>query len=405
MSTYIWQLQDWPVFTFEIENLLPLLTEIARLQGKVEGLSEQLGFVQSKELEARVLTDEIHNSHRIENEVLEQLQIYTSLCRRLQLPNASIRPSGDHIEGVVENLLDALGNSRLPLTEERVFTWHIRLFPQRLSGPFLLQVGRYRIAPIEVISGSFKNQKVWFEAPPADLVPHAMQSFFLWINEPSNIPASVRSAIAHLWFLIIHPFEDGNGRLSRTVSDYVFNQGNPGNPVFFSISKQLKKRQQEYYKMLHEAQTGSMDCTPWIVWYLQRIQEALQEVLQTIDRTLQVRQLYHKLDRLTLNERQQEMIKRLTTDFYGGLTTDKWAKLTKCSHDSAIRDIKDLINMGILKKSEAGGRSTSYYLISIDNAPNNETIKSMQEAERLASNSDITGYHAVDSLLDELLQD
>ena len=271
--------------------------------------------------------------------------------------------SGEHVEGVVENLLDALENSQEPLTEERVFSWHRRLFPQRHSAPFLLTPGSYRTGPIQVLSGSYKNQKIWFEALPAELVPQAMHDFFAWINEPSDIPASVKSAIAHLRFLLIHPFEDGNGRLSRTISDYVLNQRNPCNLVLFSISTQLKKRQQEYYDQLHVAQTTSLDCTPWVLWYLERMKEALQEVLQTIVKTLRVQQLYHKMDQLPLNERQQEMIKRLTTDFYGELTTQKWAKLTKCSHDTAIRDIKDLIHKGILKKTNAGGRSTSYQII------------------------------------------
>ncbi|MDY0289016.1 MAG: Fic family protein [Sphaerochaeta sp.] len=363
MSTYIWQHHDWPLFTCDTESLLPALTEVAYLQGKVEALSGQLGFVQSKELEARILSDEINNSHKIEGEILEELQIYTSLCRRLQVPNASMKMNGPHVEGVVENLLDALGNAKIPLTEGRLLAWHSRLFPQGRSGPFSLHAGRYRTGPIEVISGSYKNQKVWFEALPAEAISQAMQTFLAWINEPSSLPPPVRSAIAHLWFLTIHPFEDGNGRLGRSISEYVLNQGNSTNLIFFSISKQFKKRQQDYYEQLHKAQTTCMDCTSWIVWYLQRIRDALLEVLETIGEVLQIKQLYRTLEKLALNERQQEMIRRLTTDFYGKLTTQKWAKLTGCSHDSAMRDIKDLMSKGILKRSEAGGRSTSYQLV------------------------------------------
>jgi len=363
MSTYIWQHKDWPRFLCDVASLLPILTEVTLLQGKIEALSTQLGFVQSKELEARILSDEIHNSYKIEGENLEELQIYFSLCRRLQVPNASMEMSGPHVEGVVENLLDALGNAASPLTEGRVLAWHTRLFPQGRSGPFALQAGRYRTGTNEVVSGSYKNQKVWLEALPATLVPQAMQTFIAWINEPSNLPATVKSAIAHLWFLTIHPFEDGNGRLARSISEYVLNQGNTSNLVLFSISKQLKTRQREYYEQLHEAQTASMECTPWIVWYLQQIRNALQEVLETIEKVLQVQQLYRTIEKLALNERQQGMIRRLTTEFYGDLTTQKWAKLTQCSHDTAMRDIKNLIGKGILKRSEAGGRSTAYQLI------------------------------------------
>ena len=363
MNTYIWQQHDWPAFTFDPGKTFSVLSEVAYLQGKVEALSGQLGFAQSKDLEARILSEEIINSHKIEGEVLEELQIYTSLCRRLQVPNASMELRGVHVEGVVENLLDALGNAEIPLSEGRLLAWHTRLFPQGHSGPFSLHAGRYRTGPIEVISGSYKNQKTWFEAMPSELVPQAMQSFLVWLNEMNSLPSSVKSAIAHLWFLTIHPFEDGNGRIARSISEYVLNQGNTKNLVLFSISNQLKKRQQEYYAHLHEAQTTSLECTPWIVWYLQRIRDSLLEVLETIEKILQVQQVFRTLERLALNERQQGMIKRLTTDFYGVLTTQKWAKINKCSHDTAIRDIKDLIGKGILKRSEAGGRSTSYQLI------------------------------------------
>lgn len=339
------------------------MTEVTHLQGKIEALSTQLGFVQSKELEAHILSDEIHNSHKIEGEMLDVLHIYASLCRRLQVPNASMKMSGPHVEGVVENLLDALGNATSPLTEGRVLAWHTRLFPQGCSGPFSLQSGRYRTGPVEVVSGSYKNRKVWLTALPATLVPLAMLTFFSWVNETRAVPAAVKSAIAHLWFLTIHPFEDGNGRIARSMSEYVLNQGNTSNLVLFSISKQLKTRQREYYEQLHAAQTVSMECTPWIVWYLQQISDSLQEVLETIERILQVQQLYRTIDKLPLNERQQSMIRRLATDSYGDLTTQKWAKITNCSHDTAIRDIKDLSEKGILKRSEAGGRSTSYHLI------------------------------------------
>ncbi len=374
MDTYIWQQNDWPVFTFDTESLFPALTEVAHLQGKVEALSGQLGFAQSKELEARILSDEILNSHKIEGEILEELQIYTSLCRRLKVPNVSMKLSGPHVEGVVENLLDALGNAKSPLTEGRLLAWHTRLFPQGRSGPIPVHAGRYRTAPIEVISGSYKNQEIWFETPPAELVPQAMQTFLVWVNKSSSLPVAVKSAIAHLWFLTIHPFEDGNGRLSRSISDYILNQGNASNLVLFSISTQFKKQQQEYYEQLHNAQTTSLECTVWIVWYLERIRDALQEVLKTIEKILQVQHLYRKLGKLSLNERQQMMIRRLTSDFYGDLTTQKWAKLTRCSHDTAIRDINNLIRNGILRKSEAGGRSTSYMIIL-----SNEQIASAEE--------------------------
>ncbi len=360
MSKYIWQLPDWPVFTFDYPSLLPSLSNVAYAQGKVEALSDQLGLLECKKLEAQILADEIHYSHSIEGEILEQLKIYSSLCRRLQIPNVSTRLSGPHIEGVVDTLLDALEHSDISLTHERIFSWHRKLFPQNRNGPFILQVGKYRTESMEVISGSYKNQEVLYEAPPGEDVPHEMKVFLAWVAKPSMLPNTVRSAIAHLWFLAIHPFEDGNGRIARTISQYVLNQNDRSNLVLFSIALQLKKHQQQYYNQLREAQTSSLDCTDWIVWYLGQIQEAQETVIETIEKTLKVQRLFQ---RLSLNDRQTAMLRRLTTDFYGILTTQKWAKLTGCSHDTAIRDIKDLIAQGALKQAERGGRSTSYELV------------------------------------------
>ncbi|ADY12363.1 Fic family protein [Sphaerochaeta globosa] len=359
MSSYIWQHPDWPQFTYDASSLLTCIDEVSHAQGTVETLLAQLGISEIRELEARIFTDEIYHSHEIEGEVLEQLKIYSSLCRRLQVPNASMHLSGPHIEGVVETLLDALKSS-LPLTHQRIFSWHRTLFPQNLSGPFIIHAGAYRTESIAVVSGSFKNEEVLFEAPPAEVVHQHMETFLTWINAPSAIPDSIRSSIAHLWFLTIHPFEDGNGRLARTIGDYVLNQHHDSNQVLFSLSTQLKKHQSEYYEQLRQAQQGNLDCTNWIRWYLGQIREAQERVVETCKRTLQVK---HMFERLSFNERQCSMLERLTTDFYGSLTTQKWAKLTHCSHDTAMRDIKDLINKGVLKQSESGGRSTRYELM------------------------------------------
>lgn len=360
MDTYIWQQPDWPHFTYDAHSLLSSINEIAHAQGRLETLLTQLGISNLKEFEARTFTDEIYHSHEIEGEILEQQRIYSSICRRLQVPNASMQLSGPHIEGVVKTLLEALECAQSPLSHQRLWSWHRTLFPQNLSGPFLIHAGAYRTDAIAVISGSSKNQEVLFEAPSADLVHQEMEAFIAWINEPSNIPASIHSAIAHLWFLTIHPFEDGNGRMARIIGDYTFNRHHTKNQVLFSLATQLKKHQSEYYEQLRQAQTGSLDCTNWIRWYLGQIREAQEWAIQSCEKTLHVRHLF---ERLTLNERQRSMIVRLTTDFYGSLTTRKWAKLMHCSHDTAMRDIKDLIHKGVLKQSERGGRSTSYVLV------------------------------------------
>ena len=360
MSRYIWQCSDWPLFSFDSPSLLRELSKVAYAQGKVASLSEQLGIQDCKELEAQILADEIHYSHGIEGEVLEQFKIYSSLCRRLQVPKASMKSSGPHIEGVVQTLLDALEHSQLPLTQERLFSWHRTLFPQGKSGPFSLHAGRYRTEPIEVLASSYKNQEVLYEAPPFEQVPQKMEEFLVWVNTPSTLPNTVRSAIAHLWFLSIHPFEDGNGRMARTIADYVLNQQNTSNLVLFSLATQLKKHQKAYYDQLHEAQTSSLDCTGWILWYLTQLREALEIVIETIEKTLKVNRLFQNL---ALNDRQSAMLVRLTTDFYGALTTQKWARLSDCSHDTAMRDIKDLMKKGALKQSEKGGRSTNYELV------------------------------------------
>ena len=360
MSTYIWQLPDWPQFTYDAPSLLTVLSEVSHAQGKVEALLSQLGILERKEMEAQILTDEIYHSHEIEGEVLEQRKLYSSLCRRLQVPNASMHLSGSHIEGVVETLLDALEHGQVPLTQERLFSWHRTLFPNNVNGPWRINAGSYRTESIAVVSGSYKNQEILFEAPPAQQVPQQMSEFLSWVNAPGAVPNPIRSALAHLWFLTIHPFEDGNGRLARTIGDLVLNQHDTSTLILYSLATQLKKHQKEYYAQLHQAQTGSLDCTDWIRWYLGQIHEAQQRVIETSLKTLQVKQLF---GHFSFNERQSDMLGRLTNDFYGILTTQQWAKLMHCSHDTAMRDIKDLISKGVLKKSERGGRSTSYELV------------------------------------------
>jgi Fic family protein len=360
MSRYIWQLPDWPNLTFDASLLLASLGELAYAQGIVETLLAQTGIPEKFEFEAQILTDEIYHSHEIEGEHLEQVKLYSSLCRRLHVPNASMKLSGPHIEGVVESLLDALKGSDKPVSHERLFSWHRTLFPQNISGPFSIRTGAYRTDAIAVVEGSFKNQRVLFQAPPAESVLQEMEAFLTWVNTPSTIPNVVKSAIAHLWFLTIHPFEDGNGRMARIISDYVLNQNNTENKVFFSLATRLKIHQKEYYKQLQMAQSGDLECTTWIVWYLSQIHEAQETVINTIEKVLKIQGWFQ---RYTFNERQKAMLERLTTDFYGELTTQKWAKLSHCSHDTAIRDIKDLIANGILRQSERGGRSTSYSLV------------------------------------------
>ncbi len=360
MSNYIWQLPDWPRFTYDAPSLLTVLSEVSHAQGKVEALLSQMGISERKETEAQILADEIYHSHEIEGEVLEHLKLYSSLCRRLQIPNASMHLSGPHIEGVVETLLDALEHGHEPLTQERLFSWHRTLFPHKVNGPWRINAGAYRTERIAVVSGSYKNQEILFEAPPAQQLPQQMDEFLSWVNTPSAVPNPIRSAIAHLWFLTIHPFEDGNGRLARTIGDFTLNQYAASTLILYSLATQLKKHQKEYYQQLQLAQSGSLDCTDWIRWYLGQIYEAQMRVIESSKRTLQVKQLF---DRFSFNERQSAMLGRLTNDFYGFLTTQKWAKLMHCSHDTAMRDIKDMINKGILKKSDRGGRSTRYELV------------------------------------------
>ncbi len=360
MIRYIWQLPDWPNLTFDASLLLATLGELAYAQGIVETLLSQVGVPEKYEFEAQILTKEIHHSHEIEGEHLEQVKLYSSLSRRLHVPNASMKLSGPHIEGVVESLLNALQGSDKPLSHERLFSWHRTLFPQNISGPFPVLAGAYRLDSIDVVEGSFKNQRVLFQAPPAERVLQEMEVFLAWVNAPSRIPNVVRSAIAHLWFLTIHPFEDGNGRMARIISDYVLNQNNTENRVFFSLATRLKIHQNEYYRQLQMAQSDGLECTTWVSWYLSQIVEAQETVIVTIEKTLTIQSWFQQF---IFNDRQKAMLERLTTDFYGDLTTQKWAKLSHCSHDTAIRDIKDLIAKGILRQSERGGRSTSYALV------------------------------------------
>jgi Fic family protein len=301
-------------------------------------------------------------SSEIEGENLNYAQVRSSIARRLGINTAGLVPSSRNVEGVVEMMLDATQNNQNPLTEERLFGWHAALFPTGYSGMYKIEVAQYRTEEMQVVSGAMGKQKVHYEAVAAKDVKTEMDKFLLWLNDDKVVIDSVlKSAIAHFWFIIIHPFDDGNGRITRAISDMLLARSENSTERFYSLSKQILAERNAYYEILKKSQ-HSNDITEWLVWFLNCLKHALQETEMSMQNILQKAEFWEKHKDVQINERQRLMINKLFDDFYGKLTSLQWAKLTKCSTDTALRDIKDLIGKGILNQDEAGGRSVNYTL-------------------------------------------
>ncbi|MCL2318097.1 MAG: Fic family protein, partial [Methanomassiliicoccaceae archaeon] len=284
--------------------------------------------------------------------------------RRLGLETAGLVPSPRNVDGIVEMMLDATQKYQDDLTEKRIFGWHAALFPTGYSGTGRIAVGRYRSEEVRVVSGAIGKEKIHYEAVPAEFVKTEMDKFLSWFNDPEIVIDEVlKSAIAHFWFVTIHPFDDGNGRITRAVSDMLLARSENSSERFYSMSKQILAQRNEYYEKLKRTQQGGNDITEWIVWYLETLKNALKETEDAIQNVMQKALFWEKRYDISINERQRKMINLLFDDFSGHLTSSKWAMITKCSSDTALRDIDDLIHKGILKKDDAGGRSTNYKLI------------------------------------------
>lgn len=362
---YIHQLKDWPKFEWDKLKLAELLAAVRFRQGRIIGNMQALGFSLREEAMLQTLTKEVIKSSEIEGEVLNQDQVRSSLARRLGIDIAGSVPADRNVEGVVEMMLDATQNFSAPLTDERLFSWQAALFPTGRSGMHKITVGAWRTGekgPMQVISGAIGKEKVHYEAPEAQKLNGEMSEFLVWFNQTQTIDPVIKAALAHLWFVTIHPFEDGNGRIARAIADMQLARADDSPQRFYSMSSQICKERNDYYDILEKTQTGNLDVTEWLEWFLKCLDRALLATNVILANVMKKARFWEKHTEISLNERQRFIINRLLNGIEGKMTSSKWAKMAKCSQDTATRDIQDLIGKGILEKEEAGGRSTSYII-------------------------------------------
>jgi len=364
---YIYQFENWADFTWEEGEIQVLLGTVRLLQGKVLGTMQALGFSQKIETSLNTLTLDVIKSSEIEGEKLNYAQVRSSIARRLGLEKFSNARSSRNVEGIVDMTMDAVQNANLPLSEERLFGWHAALFPTGWSGLYKIAVGKYRTEEMQVVSGAIGNEKVHYEAPKPKFVKKEMDVFFEWFNNKNKIDAILKAAIAHFWFIIIHPFDDGNGRIARAITDLMLTRSDASLQRFYSMSAQILKERKKYYSVLQECQHKEKDITQWLKWFLQCLRNALLETEKITNLVLQKAEFWDKHKNTEFNGRQRIMLNKLLDgSFKGKLNTVKWAKMAKCSHDTALRDIKDLMEKGILSQENAGGKNVSYELCQLN---------------------------------------
>jgi len=365
MKGFIHQKDNWPEFTWNSNDFLDLLSEARNLQGRLFGRMETLGFDLRNEALLDTLTLDVLKSSEIEGEFLNPDQVRSSIARRLGMEIAGAVDSDRSVEGVVEMMLDATQKCFDPLTADRLFGWHAALFPTGRSGMYKITVADWRkdtTGPMQVVSGAMGKEKVHFQAPDSNLVEKEMTRYIDWFNN-NKIDLVIKAAIAHLWFVTIHPFEDGNGRITRALTDMLLAQADKSNQRFYSMSAQIRLERKQYYEILEKTQKGNLDITDWIVWFLNCLINALKSTDSILTKVLFKADFWQKHIDTAINDRQRKLLNMLMDGFDGKLTSSKWAKIAKCSKDSAVRDINDLIEKGILQKEAAGGRSTNYELI------------------------------------------
>jgi Fic family protein len=366
MSRYNHQLPDWPDFRWDQDALAGRLAEIRHRQGRLLGRMEGLGFALQKEAELETLTLDVLKSSEIEGEKLDPEQVRSSIARRLGLDAGGTVPADRDVEGVVEMMLDATQRFAAPLSEDRLFGWHAALFPTGRSGMRKIIVGAWRDdadGPMQVVSGPVGKEKVHYEAPAAPLLPDEMARFIAWANGADRTDAVLRAGLAHLWFVTIHPFDDGNGRIARAIADWQLARSENSAQRFYSMSAQIRQERNDYYDILEHTQKGTLDVTPWLDWFLGCLGRAFDGTEATLATVMRKARFWERAARLSINDRQRLVLNRLLDGFTGKLTTKKWALIAKSSHDTALRDIQGLIDQGLLKKDEGGGRSTSYSLV------------------------------------------
>ena len=362
---YIWQADDWPNWRADLAALAGPMAEVSRAQGLLIGRLADVGMALRDEACLSALTEDVVKTSEIEGERLDVASVRSSIARRLGVDIGALSPADRHTEGVVEMVLDATANCHAPVSRERLFGWHAALFPTGHSGIARITVGGWRddaAGPMQVVSGAVGRQRVHFEAPPAVRLPAETRRFLAWLNGPSTEPPLIKAGLGHLWFVTLHPFDDGNGRIARAIGDLLLARADGSPQRFYSVSAQIQRDRKAYYDILERTQRGTMDVTDWLAWFLQTLDRALAQAQQTLDTVLAKSRFWQRWATTPLNERQVKLLNRLLDGFDGKLTSSKWAAIAKCSPDTALRDINELLAHGVLRKSDAGGRSTSYKL-------------------------------------------
>ncbi len=363
---YIYQYSNWPQFHWDNEKILPLVGEVRHLQGKLVGKMETLGFTLRSEAILDTLTQDVLKSTEIEGEFLKQDQVRSSIARKLGLEVAGLVRSDRHVDGVVAMMLDATQKFEKPLNKERLFDWHNALFPDEKSGGYTILVGKWRddsTSPMQVISGAMGKEKVHYQAPAAKVMNKEMAAFIKWFNATSIIDPVLKASLAHLWFITVHPFDDGNGRIARAITDMQLARADGHNQRFYSMSAQIRLERNKYYEMLEKTQKGNLDITQWHLWFLACLHSSLKASNKLLQGVLAKAGFWEQHKNTPLNDRQRLLLNKVIDGFEGKLTTGKWAKITKCSTDTALRDIQDLVAKNILQKDDAGGRSTGYEVV------------------------------------------
>jgi Fic family protein len=364
-GTYIHERKGWPDFRWDHARIAARLVEVTHRQGRLIGRMEGLGFQLQAEAVLNALTEDVLKSSEIEGQLLDRDQVRSSIARRLGLDIGGLTPTDRNVEGVVEMMLDATQRYSEPLTARRLFAWHAALFPTGHSGISKIRVGAWRDdakGPMQVVSGPIGRERVHYEAPAADRVRREIKKFVDWLEKNRSTNLALKAGIAHLWFVTIHPFDDGNGRIARAIADMVLARSEKTSQRFYSMSAQIRVERKAYYEILDATQKGELDITSWLEWFLDCLGRAIDRAETILATVLNKARFWERFFKVEFNKRQRDMINRLLNGFEGKLTSSKWANIVKCSQDTASRDIEDLIRKNVLVKDGAGGRSTSYSL-------------------------------------------
>jgi len=361
--TYIWQTSDWPSWHYDLAALAGPLAEVSHAQGLLLGRLADVGVAMRDQASLAALTEDVIKTSEIEGERLDAESVRSSIARRLGVDIGALAPMDRHVEGVVEMVLDATARCGAALTRDRLFGWHAALFPTGYSGLAPIRMGAFRddkSGPMQVVSGPIGRQRVHFEAPPADRLDAEMARFVDWVNAYTKDHPVLKAGLAHLWFVTLHPFDDGNGRIARAIGDLLLARADGSPQRFYSLSAQIQRERRDYYDILERTQKGSLDVTAWLAWFLENLRRAVDTTQHTLDAVLAKTRFWQRWAGTPMNERQMKLLNRLLDGFEGKLTSSKWATIAKCSTDTTLRDINELLIHGVLRKSAAGGRSTSY---------------------------------------------